>query len=79
VAMLVFNIWFGAFPALIREKKLGSAPADSLVGKDDCLLCLTKLDGVAVDRRPSTAESPPIGEIRPFSKMTVTFEPLIGS
>ena len=31
-----------------------------------------------VDRRPSTAEEPPIGEIHPFSKMTVTFEPLVG-
>ena len=31
-----------------------------------------------VYRRPSTAEAPPIGKIHPFSKMSVTFEPLIG-
>ena len=30
------------------------------------------------DRRPSTAEAPPIGKIHPFSKMALTFEPLIG-
>ena len=34
--------------------------------------------GSLVDRRPSTAEAPPIGKINPFSKMAVTFEPLIG-
>ena len=34
--------------------------------------------GSPVDRRPSTAEAPPRGEIYPFSKMAVTFEPLIG-
>ena len=34
--------------------------------------------GSPVDRRPSTAEAPPTGEIHPFSKMAVTFEPLIG-
>ena len=33
--------------------------------------------GSPVDRRPSTAEAPPRGEIHPFSKMAVTFEPLI--
>ena len=33
--------------------------------------------GCPVDRRPSTVEAPPIGEIHPFSKMAVTFEPLI--
>ena len=27
---------------------------------------------------PSPAEAPPIGKIRPFSKMAVTFEPLMG-
>ena len=34
--------------------------------------------GSPVDRRPSTAEAPPTGEIHPFSKIAVTFEPLIG-
>jgi hypothetical protein len=34
--------------------------------------------GSPVDRRPSTAEAPPIGKIHPFRKMDVTFEPLIG-
>ena len=34
--------------------------------------------GSLVDRRPSTAEAPPIGKIHSFSKMAVTFEPLIG-
>ena len=34
--------------------------------------------GSLVDRRPSTAEAPPTGKIQPFSKMAVTFEPLIG-
>ena len=33
--------------------------------------------GSPVDRRPSTAEAPPIAKIHPFSKMAVTFEPLI--
>ena len=33
--------------------------------------------GSPVDRRPSTAEAPPIGKIYPFSKMAVTFEPLM--
>ena len=28
--------------------------------------------------RPSTPEAPPIGKIHPFSKMAVTFEPLMG-
>ena len=30
--------------------------------------------GSPVDRRPSTAEPPEMGEIRPFSKMAVAFE-----
>ena len=34
--------------------------------------------GSPVVRRPSTAEAPPTGENHPFSKMAVTFEPLIG-
>ena len=34
--------------------------------------------GSPVDRRPSTAEAPPIVKIHPFSKMAVTFEPLTG-
>ena len=34
--------------------------------------------GSPVDRRPSTTEAPQRGEIHPFSKMTVTFEPLNG-
>ena len=34
--------------------------------------------GSPVDRRPSTAETPPIGKIRHVSKMAVTFEPLMG-
>ena len=34
--------------------------------------------GNPFDRRPSTAEAPPIGKIHPFSKMSVTFEPLLG-
>ena len=34
--------------------------------------------GSPVDRRPSTAEAPPIAKIHPFSKMAVTFEPLKG-
>ena len=33
--------------------------------------------GSPVDRRPSTAEAPPIGKIHPFSKKAVTFEPLM--
>ena len=33
--------------------------------------------GSPVDRRPSTDEAPPIGKINPFSKMAVTFEPLM--
>ena len=32
----------------------------------------------SVDRRPSPAEAPPIGKIHLFSKMAVTFEPLVG-
>ena len=34
--------------------------------------------GSPVDCRPSTAEAPPIGKIHHFSKMTVTFEPVMG-
>ena len=34
--------------------------------------------GSPVDPRPSTAEAPPTGKIHPFSKMAITFEPLIG-
>ena len=34
--------------------------------------------GSPIDRRPSTAEAPPRGKIHPFSKMTVTFDPVIG-
>ena len=34
--------------------------------------------GSPVDRRPSTAEAAPIGKIHPFSKMAITFEPMIG-
>ena len=30
-----------------------------------------------VDRRPSTAEAPPIGQTHPFSKIAVTFEPVV--
>ena len=30
-----------------------------------------------VDHRPSTDEASPIGKIHPFSKMAVTFEPLM--
>ena len=30
-----------------------------------------------VDRRPSTAEAPPIGKIHPFSKIAVTLEPIM--
>ena len=33
--------------------------------------------GSPVDRRPSTAEAPPMGQIYPFSKMSVTFEPVM--
>ena len=33
--------------------------------------------GSPVDRRPSAAEAPPVGKIDPFSKMTVSFEPLM--
>ena len=33
--------------------------------------------GSPFDRRPSTAEAPPIGKIHPFSKMAVTFEPVM--
>ena len=28
--------------------------------------------------KPNADEAPPIGKIRPFSKMAVTFEPLMG-
>ena len=34
--------------------------------------------GSPIDRRTSTAEAPPIGKIHPFSKMPVTFKPMIG-
>ena len=34
--------------------------------------------GSPVDRRPSPAEVSPIGQIFPFSKMAITFEPLMG-
>ena len=34
--------------------------------------------GSSVDRRPSTDEARPIGKIHPFSKMAITFEPLMG-
>ena len=42
-------------------------------------LCLFKRTrrGSAIDRRPSTAEAPPIGKIYPFSKMAVTFKPVM--
>ena len=33
--------------------------------------------GSPVDRRPSTAEAPPIGKLYPFSKMAIAFEPLM--
>ena len=33
--------------------------------------------GSPVDRRPSTAETPPLGKIHAFSKMAITFEPLM--
>ena len=33
--------------------------------------------GRPVDRRPSTAEAPQISQIYPFSKRTVTFEPVM--
>ena len=33
--------------------------------------------GSPIDCRPSTAEAPPIGKIRPFSKITVTLEPVM--
>ena len=33
--------------------------------------------GSPVDRRPSTAEAPPKGQIYPFSKMAVPFEPVM--
>ena len=33
--------------------------------------------GSPVDRRPSTAEDPPIGKINPLSKMAVIIEPLM--
>ena len=34
--------------------------------------------GAGCRRRPSPDEAPPIGKIHPFSKMAVTFEPLMG-
>ena len=34
--------------------------------------------GSPLDCRPSPAEASPIGQIYPFSKMAVTFEPLMG-
>jgi hypothetical protein len=37
------------------------------------VLCL----GISGRRRPFTAEAPPIGKIHPFSKIIVTFEPVI--
>ena len=37
-------------------------------------ICKKTRRGSPVDRRPSTAEAPPIGKIHPFSKMAVTFE-----
>ena len=33
--------------------------------------------GSPVDRKPSTAEAPPIGKINPFSKMAVNFQTLM--
>ena len=34
--------------------------------------------GSPVDRRPLTTEAPPIGKIRHFSEMAVTFKPPMG-
>ena len=33
--------------------------------------------GSPIDRRPSTDEAPPIGTIHPFSKITITLEPVV--
>ena len=38
-------------------------------------ICLKTRRGSPIDRRPSTAETPPIGQIYPFNEMAVTFEP----
>ena len=35
--------------------------------------------GSPVDRRPSTAEAPPIGKIHPFSKIAITLEPVLNA
>ena len=40
-------------------------------------IVLRTRQGSPVNRRPSTAEAPPIGKIRPFSELAVTFEPLM--
>ena len=58
--------------------------------KGQCLICFNTIYFISpviffnlpyifwnVDRRPSTAEAAPRGEIHPFSKMAVNFEPLI--
>ena len=39
---------------------------------------LKSRQGSPVDRRTSTAEAPPIGKIHHFSKITVTFKPVMG-
>ena len=41
-------------------------------------MVLMQLDGVGpVDNRPSTVETPPLGKIHPFSRITVTLEPVM--
>ena len=52
-----------------------------------CLLTIILMNAEPIINKPAAqaagadpppAEAPPIGKIRPFSKMAVTFEPLMG-
>jgi hypothetical protein len=40
-------------------------------------ICKETRWGSPFDRRPSSAEAPAIGKIHPFSKITITFEPVM--
>ena len=53
-------------------------PLDQDIVVDKVSMLKETRRGSPVDRRPSTAEAPPIGKIRHFSQTAVTFEPLMG-
>ena len=70
--------WAPSPSPLDRTIDLGVIDWDAIVTRYNNIMFITKLDGVApliVD--PSTAEAPPIGKIHPFSKMSITFKPLM--